>query len=180
MLIKSTSKRLFCHHKKKMILCYFFGFETWQKWITNYPTTLPKVDKKLFIKLIAKLLEDIPEISSFLVPSGDTRYHWIEHFEISGELLEHGWSCKYEPNVSVPSNSYWWGTFSSPFFALASWKVKLKKISDNLKWKTVRLFLNLMKETYNSFQMKKKSQGRNMEDSNVFAFYSLLPKKWYW
>lgn len=106
--------------------------------------------EKLFVMQSAKLLEDVPEISSLLAPSGDTRYHWIEHFESSGALPEQGWICKYEPNVSVPSNSYKLRTFSSPSFALANWTVKWKKISGNLQWRSIRLLFNLIKQTYHS------------------------------
>jgi len=57
-----------------------------------------------------------------LAPSVATRYHWMEHIESSGALSEQGWICKYEPSVSAPSNSYKWGTFSSPSFVLDNWR----------------------------------------------------------
>jgi len=131
--------------------------------------------QKLFTKKNEKLLEDIPVISSFLALSGDTRYHWIEHSESSGALLEQGWICKYEPNVSVPSNSYKWGTFSSPFFSLANWKVKWKKISDNLEWKTIILFLNLIKETYQSLQFRWKKGLKAQEINHIRPSSKIIP-----
>lgn len=46
----------------------------------------------------------LPNISSFLLPSGDIRNHWIEHSEISIALSVRGIILKYEPKASEPSN----------------------------------------------------------------------------
>lgn len=46
----------------------------------------------------------LPNISSFLLPSGDMRNHWIEHSEISAAVSVRGVIIKYEPKASEPSN----------------------------------------------------------------------------
>lgn len=61
-----------------------------------------------------------PDISSFLLPSEDERYHCIVHLERSGASLEQGLTRKQEPRASVPSISYIRDMFSSLFLHIAS------------------------------------------------------------
>ena len=66
---------------------------------------MPSISTELQLKP-SNYMSRVPEISSFLPPSDAMRYHWIEHFERSGEVSQEGWMRRYEPKDSVPSISY--------------------------------------------------------------------------
>lgn len=86
------------------------------------------------------LMKQVPEMISFWLPSSDTRYHWIEHFESDGAVSERGRIRRCEPRASEPSKTYKQDLFSSALLFIASWKELWCKIAQE-KTPTLQPFL---------------------------------------